>query len=127
MCCVGATFGSAPHEQPVVFTSNSSGVTKRFEGFCKEGKLVRMPVTKGKHTLKLARKGPMPNLVALRVGSSSGFPKASPRKIHRFDRIPVRDRAVFLPPDAVNVDALRASIEDMIRTLGPRYPDGASA
>jgi len=124
MCCVGVTFASAPHEQPVVFTSNSSGTTKRWEGVCKDGKLVRMPVTKGKHTLKLARKGPMPNLLALRVGSSSGFSKASPRKMQHFDKVPVRDRAVFLPPGAVNVEALRASIEDMIKTFGPRYPDG---
>ncbi len=127
MCCVGVTYGSAPYEQPVVFTSNSSGASKRWEGFCEKGKLVKMPITKGKHTLKFSRRGPLPNLIALRLGSSAGFPegwKPTARKIQHFDKVPVRDRAVFLPAGAVNVDGLRASIEDMIKTFGPRYPDG---
>ena len=127
MCCIGVTYGSAPYEQPVVFTSNSSGASKRWEGFCEKGKLVKMPITKGKHTLKFSRRGPLPNLIALRLGSSAGFPKGwkpTARKIQHFDKVPVRDRAVFLPAGAVNVDALRASIEDTIKIFGPRYPDG---
>ncbi|MDP6545002.1 MAG: hypothetical protein QGH60_13515 [Phycisphaerae bacterium] len=125
MTCVGATPASAPYEQPVVFTSNSSGAPKRWEGFCKDGKLVRMPVTKGKHTLKLTRKGPMPNLLALRVGSSSGFPKASPRKMPHYDKVPVKQRSVFLHAGAVNIAALRESIQDMTKTFGSQYPRGS--
>jgi hypothetical protein len=123
--CVGATPGSAPYEQPVVFTSNSSGAPKRWEGFCKDGKLVRMPAGKGKHTLKLTRKGAMPSLLGLRVGSSSGFAKTYPRKMRHYEKVPVKDRSVFLPAGAVNVAALRESIRDMIKTFGRRYPRGS--
>ena len=127
MCCLGVTFGSAPFEEPVVFTSNSSGSPKMWEGFSKDGKLVKMPVTKGKHTLKFARGGPLPNLIGLRLGSSAGFPKGwkhPPRKMPHFDKVPVEQRSVFLPPDAVNIGALRVSIQDTIRIFGPRYPGG---
>ena len=124
MTCLGVAFGSAPHEHPVVFTSNSSGAPKRWEGFERQGKLVKMPVGKGKHTLKFARKGPMPNLLALRVGSPQGW-KNTRRKMPNFDKVPVRQRSVFLPPDAVNIAALRESIQDTIKTFGPRYPRGS--
>ncbi|MDP6544312.1 MAG: hypothetical protein QGH60_09995 [Phycisphaerae bacterium] len=127
MCCVGVGFGSAPHEQPVIFTSNSSGAPKRWEGFCKDGKLVKMSIAKGKHTLKFSRSGPLPSLITLRLGSSAGFPKGwkqPPRKMPHFDKVPIRQRSVFLPPDAVNIGALRIAIQDMIKTFGPRYPAG---
>jgi len=131
VCCIGTTYASAPKEQPIAFTSNSSGAMPRhqlaWEGFRKQGKLVRMPVTKGKHTLRFSRRGPLPNLIALRLGSSAGFPegwKSPRRKMRHLDQVPVRDRVVFLPLDAVNLGALRAAIQDTIRTFGPRYPDG---
>jgi len=127
MCCIGVTYGSAPKEQPIVFTSNSSGAPKRWEGLGKQGKLVRIPVTKGKHTLRFSRRGPLPNLIALRLGLSAGFPKGwkpPQRKMRHLDRVPVRDRAVFLPVDAVNLGALRAAIQDTIKAFGPRYPGG---
>ncbi|KPK48346.1 MAG: hypothetical protein AMK72_07200, partial [Planctomycetes bacterium SM23_25] len=126
-CCTGITFGSAPFEIPVRFTWNSSGAVKTWEGLSEGGRLVRMSVTKGKHTLKLARRGPLPNLVALRLDSSAGFPKGwrpPRRKVRHLDSVPAAQRSVFLPPDAVNVAALRLAIEDMIQTLGPRYPGG---
>jgi len=126
ICCVGVAFGSAPFEQPIVFTSNSSGAPKMWEGFARDGKLVRIPVTRGKRTLKLTRKGAMPNLLALRVSSSASFAKGSARrKMAHFGRVPARDRSVFLPPDAVNIAALRESISDMIETYGPNYPRGS--
>jgi len=127
MCCVGVGFGSAPHEQPIVFTSNSSGAPKMWEGFSRDGKLVKMSIAKGKHTLKFSRGGPLPSLIGLRLGSSAGFPKGwkqPPRKMPHFDKVPVAQRSVFLPPDAVNIGALRESIQDMIKTFGPQYPNG---
>ena len=65
--CTGITFGSAPFEQTVRFTWNSSGAVKTWEGLSKRGKLVKLSITEGKHTLKLARRGPLPHLVALRL------------------------------------------------------------
>jgi len=127
MCCLDVTFGSAPYEEPVVFTSNSSGASKRWEGVTKQGQLVQMPLTKGKHTLKFSRKGPLPNLLTLRIGSLASLPKGwkqPPRKMRHFDRVPVKQRSVFLPPDAVNIGALRLAVRDMIRTFGSRYPQG---
>ncbi len=119
MCCVGVAYGSAPYEEPVVFTSNSSGAPKRWEGFCKQGKLVKMAATKGKHTLKLSRNGPLPNLLALTLGW-----KPASRKMPHFDKVPIKQRSVFLPPDAVNIGALRLAIQDTIETFGPQYPGG---
>ena len=127
-CCTDITFGSAPFEFPVVFTWNSSGALKKSEGlYDKQGSLVKMSVTKGKHTLKFARGGPLPHLVSLKLDSLTAFPKGwkqSPRKMRHFESVPPVQRSVFLPPDAVNVAALRLAIEDMIETLSPRYPGG---
>ena len=127
MCCVGVGFGSAPQEQPIIFTSNSSGAPKMWEGFSRDGKLVKMSIARGKHTLKFSRGGPLPSLIGLRLGSSAGFPKGwkqPPRKMPNFDKVPVEQRGVFLPPDAVNIGALRVAIQDMIETFGTRYPGG---
>ena len=128
ICCVGVTFGSAPFELPVVFTSDSSGAVKKSEGlYDGNGTLVKMSITKGKHTLKFARSGPLPNLVGLRLDSSAAFPKGwkqPRRKMRHLDSLPVAQRSVFLPADAVNVAALRLAVQDTIKTFGPRYPGG---
>jgi len=127
MACVGVTFGSAPYEEPVVFTSNSSGAMKKSEALRRQDKLVRMSVVKGKHTLRLARNGPLPNLVALRLDSSTSFGKGwkqPPRKMPHFDSVPATQRSVFLPPDAVSMAALRLAVEDTIKTFGREYPKG---
>ncbi len=126
--CTGISFGSAPFEIPVRFTWNSSGALKTWEGLYEGGSLRKMSITKGKHTLKLARSGPLPHLVAMRLDSSAAFPKGwkqPGRKVRHLDSVPAAYRSVFLPPDAVNAAALRLAIEDMIKTFGPRYPKGA--
>jgi len=126
-CCYDITFGSAPFEIPVRFSFNSSSALKKWEGFSKAGKLVSMPIAQGRHTLKFARRGPLPNLVALRLDSSEAFPKdwkPAPRQVRHYDSVPVVDRSVFLPADAVNLGALRRAIEDMIEDFGPQYPNG---
>ena len=127
-CCLDVTFGSAPFEQPVVFTWNSSGALKKWEGLSKGRELVKLSITKGKHTVGLARKGPLPHLVALRLDSSASFPKGwkqPQRKVRHIESVPVRQRAAFLPPDSVNIGALRVAVEDMTATFSSRYPNGA--
>ena len=124
-CCMGVTFGSPPFTHPVTFSGNSRNA--RWEGFCKRGKLVELSITKGKHTLKFARRGPLPHLATLRLDSPTSFPKGwkpSARKIRHIEKVPTNQRAAFLPPDAVNVAALRLAVQDTIERYGPRYPKG---
>ncbi len=126
-CCLDITFGSAPFENPIRFTSNSSGALKKWEGIRTGGKVLAVPVTKGKHTLKFTRRGPLPNLMTLRLDSSVSFPEGwqpPERKMRHLGRVPARERTAFLPPDAVNVGALRLAIQDMIENLAQQYPDG---
>jgi len=128
--CYDATFDSAPFELPVRLSFKSSSAIKKWEGLCRKGEkgqLVKLTVTKGKHTLRFARRGPLPHLVALQLDSSSGFPdgyQAAERTVRHLDRVPVTHRSAFLPPDAVNVAAMRLAIEDMTANLGPAYLDG---
>jgi hypothetical protein len=126
-CCLGVAFGSAPYETPVRFTGNSNSALYRCEGLRKEGKLLAMSVTKGKHTLKFARRGPLPHLMSLLLDSSVAFPKdwrPPARKMWHLDRVPVRQRTAFLPPEAANIAALRLAIQDTMATYGDRYPGG---
>jgi hypothetical protein len=44
--------------------------------------------------------------------------------MRQLDSVPVAERSAFLPPDGVNIPALRLAIEDTIRTYGPKYPGG---
>ena len=113
----------------------------------------KLPITAGKHTLKLTSKGPPPGVAALRFESPEPFPgkwKPAPPGVidpqsgtlrykarHRYnlafgqadpkmkiDRIPPAHRAFFLPPGSVNVATLRMAIEDTIADFGLRYPKG---
>ena len=121
----GRVTGNAPpypdrhprHEQ-VRFEAGFHGV--EWEDACK------LAVTKGKHTLKLTRKGLPPRLSALRLESPVAFPKGwRPRKREvDLRRIPPAHRRIFLPPGSVNVGALRLGIADVIAEYGPRYPNG---
>ena len=118
-CCNGVAFNSAPNELPLVMSGDSWDATSEVS--------VKMSVTKGKHTLKFARLGAFPHLVSLKLGSSAPFPKGwkqPPRKMRWIDRVPAAHRSVFLPPNAVNIAALRMAITDTIATHGPKYPGG---
>jgi hypothetical protein len=120
--CTGVTFGSAPFENPVRLTWDSSGALKKWEGLSKQGLPVKMSVTEGKHTLKFTRSGPLPHLMTLRL---DGFPpEQRARKVRNLDNVPAAQRAAFLPPGAVNIGALRLAIQDTMATYGPQYPDG---
>ena len=85
-----------------------------------------MEVTKGKHTLKLTRKGPPPRLRALRLESPVAFPKGwrGQRRELDISRIPPTHRRIFLPAGSVNTGALRLAIQDVTATYGKRYPKG---
>ncbi len=126
--CLGVTFGSAPYEHPIRFSWDSGSAVKKSEHIVdKRGRDVKLSITKGTHTLKLARGGPLPHLVSMRFESSKAFEKdwkQSVRKVRNLDGVPARQRAAFLPADAVNVAALRLAIADTIETFGAQYPDG---
>jgi hypothetical protein len=85
-----------------------------------------IPITAGKHTLKLTRSGPPPNPITLSLESPVAFPKdwKAPKRQLDLSRIPVRYRNVFLPADAVNTEALRLAIKDSVKTFGPQYASG---
>ncbi len=126
-CCNGVTIGTSPVVQPTRLTSISRFA--RWEGFYdyQKGKLLKLSVTSGKHTLKFVRRGPLPNLSAVRLDTKAAFPKGwtqPKRKVRFMDRVPAPQRAAFLPANAVNVAALRLAIGDTISEFGPRYPGG---
>ena len=118
-CCNGVTFGSAPTEHPVRFSWNSKDA--------KWGRGLKLSVAKGKHTVKISRGGPLPNLMVLRFDSEKAFPKdwKPPRRRARdLDSIPAAHRAAVLPPGSVNIGALRMAIQDTIATFSSQYPGG---
>jgi len=120
-CANSVTFLSPPRVRPLMTTGDS------WESVWDNDNLVTMSVTKGKHTLKLARKGKFPHLEVLRLATPEAFPKGwkqSPRQVRQLDTVPVTDRSVFYPADTVNVDALRLAVSDTIEAYGPRYPEG---
>ncbi|NQT37317.1 MAG: hypothetical protein HQ581_07510, partial [Planctomycetes bacterium] len=124
--CTGVTIGTRPTEYPVRLSWSSRSAT--WEGLAdhRKGSLVKLPVTQGKHTLKLTRRGPFPHLAALRLDTSTAFPKdwtPTERKVD-LSRVPPRYHSVFLPPDAVNTAALRLAIEDTTSNFGGQYPGG---
>jgi hypothetical protein len=126
-CCYDITFGSAPFEIPVTFSWDSSSARKKQESFEEWGIPRKITIAKGKHTLKFARNGPLPNFVEFRLESSSPFPKGwkqPSREMPHLNSVPARERSVFMAPDSVNIAALRLAIEDTIRDLGPEYPQG---
>jgi hypothetical protein len=86
----------------------------------------RINVTEGKHTLKFTCNGPSASPIEIRMESPVAFPKGwkpAARKVV-LSRIPVRYRNVFLPADAVNIEAMRLAIKDMTVDYGPQYSGG---
>jgi len=63
--CTGVTLGSAPFVKPIKFSAN--GKEAKWERVSQGGKPIKLSITQGKHTLKFTRRGPLPNLVALRL------------------------------------------------------------
>ncbi|MBW8016899.1 MAG: hypothetical protein FVQ82_11990 [Planctomycetes bacterium] len=125
-CCLKMTCNAPPYpdRHPAVW----EGLPERtWDKHGAEWETVaEIPITQGKHTLKLTRNGQPPNLTTIMLESPVAFPKGWKPAERKFDlkRIPVRYRNVFLPPDAVNTEALRLSIEDNIKDFGPQYANG---
>jgi hypothetical protein len=126
VACSEVTIDTRPTEYPVRFSSSSRVLTWETLYDHKTGKLLKLPVTRGKHTLKLTRTGPLPNLSAVRLSTEAAFPKdwRQPERKTDLSRVPPRFRSIFLPPGAVNTAALRQAIKDTMATHGQRYPDG---
>ena len=150
-CCKTPTGNAAPfadrfppHDHPRVGDGFHGG---QWAEACK------LPIGKGKHTLKLKCQGTPPRVLALRLDSPEPFPagwqpispaildpqSGSPRyaRRHRFqrafgqpkptmdiNRIPPRFRSIFLPPGSVNIATLRTAIENNIVDHGPQYAKG---
>ncbi|MDP6545087.1 MAG: hypothetical protein QGH60_13955 [Phycisphaerae bacterium] len=125
--CTGVTIGTSPIVQPTRLTSISRFAKWEALYDYSKGTLLKLSVSKGKHTLKLSRRGGLPNLSAVRFDTRAAFPKGwvlPERKVRFMDRVPAPQRAAFLPANAVNIAALRLAIGDTIKTFGPRYPGG---
>jgi len=128
-CCGSVTNNAPPYpDRHMSYTKDLPQRTWNMHGAqWEEG--VKIPATAGVHTLKFTRDGAAPNPITFKLESPVKFPKgwksSTPRKLV-LDRIPFRYRRVFLKADAVNILALRMAIEDKIKTLGPKYPNGPS-
>jgi len=150
-CCRGITGNAAPY--PDRFHGNDRPrPLKNFHGLRWE-EACKLPISKGRHTLKLTRRGTPPRVSALRLDSAVTFPGdwkpvgpaviANERGIPRYrgrhrynlafgqanpkmklDRIPPRYRSFFLPPGSVNVATLGMAIEDVITEFGAQFPKG---
>jgi len=77
----------------------------RWEGFYRRGysrsnrhELIRISMSKGVHTLKFARSGPLPHLVALRLDTQTAFPKDGKPpeyKVRDINSVPAKFRKAF--------------------------------
>ncbi|MDP6633343.1 MAG: hypothetical protein QGG42_00410 [Phycisphaerae bacterium] len=123
--CCGVTIGSSRFERPVKLSWSSR--IARWEQLRDRGRLVRLSATKGKHTLRLSRRGGLPYLLAVRFSTQEAFAKGwkqSERKVKHIDRVPPRYRSVFLTPGAVNTAAFRLALADTVASFGAGYPRG---
>ncbi|MDP6522582.1 MAG: hypothetical protein QGH15_00040 [Kiritimatiellia bacterium] len=126
-CCFKKTNNSPPYmdRHPNVHVGLPERTWHRhgaeWEDSCK------IKVTSGKHTLKLTRNGQPANPIEIRLESPVAFPKGwKPAKREVvLSRVPVRYRNVFLPPDAVNTEALGLAIKDAGKTFGSQYSKGS--
>jgi len=155
-CCTSVTRAAQPHpySTPVSRHARNPYYVPHKSTWDRYGaqweEAAKLSITKGKHTLKLTRNGPGPNVIALRLESPVAFPKGwkptgsalwlppskGARKTRgepagepaafsaKIARLPAVYRTAFLPPGSVNVATLRLAIEDVIANFGPRYPNG---
>ena len=86
-----------------------------------------LSITKGKHTVKLLRNGPLPHVVSLRFKSSAPFPKGyqlcrpDARTLESLPPMPVFNRYI---PEKIDTVALRLAIVDLMESFGAQYPRG---
>ena len=124
--CIGHSLNTAafvrPHEYPV------SSRSTRTESLYANGKLLKLSIPAGKHTVKLARRGPLPHLASLKFETESAFPKdwQQPERKVDLSRVAPEHRGVFLPPGSVNVAAMRLAVAETAMTFGAQYAAGQS-
>ena len=107
-CCTSVTFGAPSTGRSDKPTGRSSAA--KWESVA-TGRYP-LSVTKGIHTIKIRRRGPLPNLVALRLDTTKAFPETwQPPKyeVRDLDSIPAEYRKAFDPPSNVDVPLLRES------------------
>lgn len=126
-CCSGISVNTAGIVPPHRFLVSSESTTSEWLYDREKGKILKLSVAGGKHTVKLARPGPLPYLAALHFETEAEFPKDWQQAERKVDlsRVPAAQQAAFLPPEAVNTAALRLAVEQTIKTFGPGYDAGA--
>lgn len=124
--CLRVTIGSSRFELPVKLsgTSRSTKWTALYD--YRQGRLLKIKAARGKHTLKLSRRGPLPNLQTLLLNTQTAFPKDWQQPPRRTDlsRVAPRFRRVFMQPGDVNVATLRQAVQDAMKHAGAGYPRG---
>ncbi|MBT3296056.1 MAG: hypothetical protein HN383_12355 [Verrucomicrobia bacterium] len=102
--CDRVTFSPKDPDSP---TSNSSGATWD-PVYWWGGKVAtiwhKSLLSKGKHTIKLTRRQPLPHLLAIRIETDAEFPEGWPQpqfKVRDINSIPAKCRAALLSPDKV--------------------------
>lgn len=154
-CCKTATLTREPHPYLTANPHFKPPKGSRVRRGAKWEEAGKITIKSGKHTLKLTCNGPVPNVLALRLESPVAFPKdwkmiglgvvLSQRQVaeryryrtrhelgwphavlmEKINRLPPRYRTAFLPPNSVNVAALRLAIEDTTSRFGASYPNGS--
>jgi len=125
--CTSMTVHDGNFVGPHPFRVNSRNASRRQKLLdTAKGAPMVLPLTKGTHTLKFTRRGPLPHLISLSLQTASAFPKdwAPPKRKVDLSRVPVAHRGVFLPMESVNVAALRLAIQETMTEFGSRYPKG---
>ena len=102
-CCLGVTLDPKSSGQPDKFTWNSSGA--KWEGVRNHwGRLLGTKLTKGVHTVKITRRGPLPHLVALSATTKAEFPKDWKPPLYTvkdIQNVPEKQRGAFKSPNQV--------------------------
>jgi hypothetical protein len=125
--CVGISHNTANYVRPHKFPVNSETTKAERLYDYEEGTVLKLSIAQGKHTVKLARRGPLPHLVSLTFDSDTAFPKdwQQPERKTDLSRLPAPQRTAFLAKGSVNVAAMKLAVEDAIKTYGSRYPKGS--
>ncbi len=125
--CVGISHNTSNYVRPHKFPINSETTKAERLYDYKKGTVLKLSIAKGKHTVKLARRGLLPHLVSLTFDSDTAFPKdwQQPKRKVDLSKLPAPQRTAFLPKGAVNLATMKLAVQDAIKTYGSRYPKGS--
>ena len=151
VCCETATASTNPHAYLTKNPYFKPQENRPVRNGAQWTEAATLAVTKGKHVLKLTRKGPGPNLSFLKLDSSKELPPDwkmdlpgySPQRkkdqdvdeepfavwpsaghMAKINRLPPEYRTAFLAPGHVNTATIRLALEDMITDFGQDFPRG---